>query len=58
MVKDWKANTRSIGKPMNLKRKSCGDLALLWKISKEQGDKKEMQRVEKIYIKKKCIGKK
>ena len=42
-----------IGKTYNLKKMTKSDLALAWKISKEQGAKKEMERIIKEYKKRK-----
>ena len=45
--KEWKLNLKDLGKPMNLKILKEKDLALMWKISGDQGDKKEQARIIK-----------
>jgi|GEM_PF-2765788 hypothetical protein len=57
-LKDWKykpgANSETIPK---LKRMSCSELALRWTVAKDQGDKKAMNKISKVYLKKGCIKK-
>ena len=52
----WKVNLTDIGKPMNLKILDESDLALMWKVSKEQGDIKEQKRIIKEIIRKRRLN--
>jgi hypothetical protein len=53
-VEEFKWNPKN-RKPLNYNKMSCPDLALMWKVSKDQNDKKSMSKIAKIYVKKKCI---
>ncbi len=52
--KEWKW---SKSKKLNYNKMPCSSLALMWKVSKDQGDKKSMDKIANIYIKRKCMKK-